>query len=470
VKRGIFLLLIFAAAQLLPAQEAGRGIRSRVQQLTGNADSVGRQYAVVIAIDRYRDWNALRNPVKDAQQIKEILSRRYYVDEFLELYDEEATKAAIIRLFEKLIGITKPQDSVFIFYAGHGHLDKLSDIGFWIPVDGGLDRYEQLNWLPNTQIRGFISKMKARHVLLVSDSCFSGDILNPARSISPEITDEYFRKAYARASRQVLTSGASESVPDQSPFARGLKMALDGNTSPYLDPLMLYGEIRLGVKGTTPLFGDLKDCGHQEGASFLLFLLEQQAPPVQPTFKLERSYGVLVVESMAAARLFLDEAFQGEVPVGARARLENVATGPHLVEVWFEDGGYESREVTVERGAETLVSFASEPEPEEPAEPEAPKPAEELKPLAYLSPLPAATIKIDGKLEDWQEVPPAFVDELTDRGGMDIERVFLAKDAEYLYMRIDIADQRPTTWLRPLRRQFRRLGEARTLVLLIQQG
>jgi hypothetical protein len=100
--------------------------------------------------------------------------------------------------------------------------------------------------------------MKARHILLVSDACFAGDILNPNRAISPEISSEYFRNAYSRVSRQVLTSGASETVPDESPFARGLKLALEGNTSPYLDPLMLYNEVRLGTKGTTPLFGDFE--------------------------------------------------------------------------------------------------------------------------------------------------------------------------------------------------------------------
>lgn len=117
-----------------------------------------------------------------------------------------------------------------------------------------------------------MGKMKARHVVLASDSCFSGDILNPNRSAAPEINDEYFRNAYDRVSRQVLTSGASEVVPDDSSFSRQLKLALEGNNRAYLDPLMLFSQLRLGVKGTTPLFGSLKDSGHQDGGSFLFFL------------------------------------------------------------------------------------------------------------------------------------------------------------------------------------------------------
>ena len=100
---------------------------------------------VLIAIDKYSQWLPLKNPVKDAQELKDIITCRYYIDEVLELYDEHATKAEISRLFARLIEETKPEDSVFIFYAGHGHLDKLSDNGFWIPVDGGTDKLAHEN-------------------------------------------------------------------------------------------------------------------------------------------------------------------------------------------------------------------------------------------------------------------------------------------------------------------------------------
>ncbi len=266
------IFFLFIICFILPAENiTDRGLIVKVKALNENAVA-GRQYIVFIGIDRYKHWNALKNPKKDAVEIKGILTSRYYIDNVVELYDEDATKAGIIRLFRTLIADTKPEDSVFIFYAGHGHLDNMSDTGFWIPVDGGIDIDEQENWLPNNQIRGYISKMKARHIALFSDSCFSGDILNPVRSIAPEITNDYFQKAYSRVSRQVLTSGASETVPDLSPFSRQLKLVLEGNNHPYLDPLMMYNQIRLGVTGTTPLFGNLNGSGHQNGASFLFFL------------------------------------------------------------------------------------------------------------------------------------------------------------------------------------------------------
>jgi hypothetical protein len=264
-------VLLVLAVLSFPVLAQTRGLAVIAKALGGENAVAGRQYAVLIAIDSYKEWMPLKNPVKDAKELKEILTGRYYFDQVLELYNADATKSGVLRLFDTLIKSVKPEDSVLIYYAGHGQLDD-TETGFWIPVDGGTDRFEQRNWIPNIQIRNNIGKMKARHVALLSDSCFSGDILNPTRGAAPAIDQSYFGNAWSRVSRQVLTSGASESVPDQSEFSQQLKLALLGNTQPYLDPLMIFGQVRLGMKRSTPLFGDLKDSGHQDGASYLLFL------------------------------------------------------------------------------------------------------------------------------------------------------------------------------------------------------
>jgi hypothetical protein len=460
----VFLAILLAGP--LPGQSGeSRGLNAAVQQLAGQAAAVGTQYAVLIAINRYRDWNALRHPVEDAREIHEILSRRYFVDRFIELYDDAATKEGIIRLFNQLISTTRPEDGVFIFYAGHGHLDPMSDTGFWIPADGGLDRFAQDNWLPNSQVRGFISKMKPRHVVLMSDSCFSGDILNPTRAITPEITSEYFRKAYSRVSRQVLTSGASEAVPDSSEFARGLKLALEGNMAPQLDPLMLYNQVRLGMKRTTPLFGDLKDSGHQDGASFLFFLRQEpgqpppgegtantdtpfseetpvvgelvaaaaDAVPVNPTFTVERQEGTIVVRAVAGGVFMIDGKQMGSIPDSGTARLEKLPAGAYVLSMRFESGEEEVQTISLKGNQTTTLTFGET--------------------LRGGEAVPTTTIRIDGNFEDWKNVRPVFVKDPPGKDEKDlslkISKVYLAIDSEYLYMRFDIADPAKPTLLRP---------------------
>jgi hypothetical protein len=511
----VSLLVPFLTAPLFSQAADTRGLQIVVSKLAGPSAVIGKQYAVLIAIDKYRNWGALRNPVADANDIKDILSRRYFISDFMELYDEDATKAGIMKLFDRLITTTQPEDSVLIFYAGHGQLDKISNTGFWIPVDGGLDRFEQTNWLPNSQIRGLISNMKARHVALLADSCFSGDILNPTRGAAPEITNEYFKNAYSRVSRQVVTSGASEAVPDESSFARQLKLALEGNTSPYLDPLMLYNQIRLGVRDTTPLFGDLRDSGHQEGASFLLFLkasvnqtiAQPAAAPPQPQdnkFKVQTVYGKANVRSKTTGVLLLDGVMQGQVPVGSVATVENLSFGNHELEMQYENGETEKIPLNVDAEEAVSISFnrvftgqpaqpapavaeqtsqdqavpeqaapeQAAPEqaatdqfafltPENQAVPEqaaadqaapeqaAPEPAavpeKPKEQLSEFDPLPIATMKIDGNFDDWNGILPALSEPIRGKGNLNIDKVFLAEDSKYLYVKFDIKDDTPST-------------------------
>ena len=365
MKKAVFFFL-FICSFALSAQD--RGLEIKVKEMAGEHAGVGRQYAVLIGIDRYQRWLPLKNPVSDATDIKKILSRKYYIDEFVELYDEAATKSGIIRLFSNLIQKIRPEDSIFIFYAGHGHLDKMSNTGFWIPVDGGTDEFAQENWLSNQQIRGYVSKLQSRHVAIIVDSCFSGDIFTASRGNVPAITSEYFKNAYSRVSRQVLTSGALETVPDDSPFARQLKLALEGNTRPYLDVLQMYSEIRLGVSGTTPLFGSLNGSGHQNGASFIFFRREQrQAPPRQPTraaktaevtITIAESYGSLNVVAKTEGELFIDNQPIGKIPAGRSAKLDNIGTGEHIVEMRYDGDERETLTVRVIEDAVSEVSFS----------------------------------------------------------------------------------------------------------------
>jgi len=252
-------------------------LQNKIRELDPYA-TVGKQYAVFIAINEYEYWTPLKNPVKDAKEIKQILTEKYYVDEVIELYDSDANRTGIYRLFERLIAEVKQEDSVMIFYAGHGHLDtKLTNKGFWIPTDGGTDEIDQDRWIPNDNLRGMIDKINSKHILLVSDSCFSGDLLDNKRGMVDPNSNEYFKKAYQKVSRQILTSGASETVSDNSDFAKALKTYLKFNNKPIIDPLNIFDNIRIDAARTSsPMFGYLPGTSHQEGGSFLLFLKPQE--------------------------------------------------------------------------------------------------------------------------------------------------------------------------------------------------
>ena len=67
-------------------------------------------------------------------------------------------------------------------------------------------------WVANQEVRGYMGAFPCAHVCLVSDSCFSGDLLDATRSADIGIDQEYYARAWELRSREVLTSGASEPV------------------------------------------------------------------------------------------------------------------------------------------------------------------------------------------------------------------------------------------------------------------
>ena len=354
----LLLLLLISSHTNLHSQE--RGVQVPVETLEGSY-TVGKQCLVVIAVDKYKRWMPLKNPVKDSIEIRDILVSRYYIDEVYELYNEEATKSNIMKLFVDLQKKLTVDDSLMVIYSGHGYLDKNTNTGFWIPVDAETDVYSQVNWLPHSQLRGLIANMNAMHICVIADSCFSGDILNVSRSGMPTINQEYFKRAYSRVSRQVLTSGASEIVPDRSDFARQLKLTLRKNKNPYLDTLMLFNEIRLGVSTTMPMLGTLNGTGHQEGASFLLFLKEAvKVVRPQPVVKVVR--GSLKIAVQSGGKLYIDGVFIRDIEKGV-VDVENIEPGEHSVMVEYRTGKTHEEEIKVDPGSSTSVVFSWKKEP-----------------------------------------------------------------------------------------------------------
>ena len=89
----LILLAVFLALSTVPLfadvspTAPSRGIATYVEGLDPNL-KVGKQYLVVIGISRYQHWLPLNSPVQDIQEIRDILTSRYYIDELLELYDQ----------------------------------------------------------------------------------------------------------------------------------------------------------------------------------------------------------------------------------------------------------------------------------------------------------------------------------------------------------------------------------------------
>ncbi|HHH37682.1 MAG TPA: DUF1566 domain-containing protein [Epsilonproteobacteria bacterium] len=126
-----------------------------------------------------------------------------------------------------------------------------------------------------------LSLMRARHILVVSDSCYAGVLTREGSLIDGlnRADKKYYTKLYQKRSRNVLTGGGMEPVQDgdgpqadHSVFANGFIKMLSGNTSPIFALEEKFGSVKRYVMlnaDQTPNYGDLRKTGHMMGGDFI---------------------------------------------------------------------------------------------------------------------------------------------------------------------------------------------------------
>jgi len=196
----------------------------------------GENFILSIAIDKYSDnlFDNLDNAVFDAERFLNVLLDRYEFKPIQEpLYNENATRRNIIDVLNNLSSSISTNDNLIIYYAGHGRVHPKTKKGFWIPYDGNKDSIS--NFISNSEIIECVEAIDAKHILLISDSCFSGTLLTKTRSV---LDERYYLKLADKKSRYMFSSGRLESVSDGhpgegSPFANALIKYLKDNEKKY---------------------------------------------------------------------------------------------------------------------------------------------------------------------------------------------------------------------------------------------
>lgn len=236
--------------------------------------SEANYYALLISVGEYEDSDItdLDQPIEDGLRLKEVLTRKYSFDSKNIKWLKNPTREEMIVTFDNLGKKLTVDDNLLIFFAGHGYWDKNLEVGYWLPSDS--KRSNPANWFANSTIRDYVGGIKARHVLLISDACFSGGILktrNPFTEASPGVI-----KIYNLASRKAMTSGTLNEVPDESVFMKYLIKQLEQNEEKFLTSEQLFTTIKPAVLNnseTIPQYGTIQSAG-DEGGDFI-FILKQ---------------------------------------------------------------------------------------------------------------------------------------------------------------------------------------------------
>lgn len=272
----IIAACLFLAANSVPA------LAEDIKLYVKNSEPIelygdGKSYALVIGINEYKYQRKLTFAERDAKRVAAELERRGFD---VTLYTDPNMTGRKLRtaIAEFVDDKGYEKDSrVLIWYAGHG--STVDGEGYLLGVDAPLlDTGAQTL---DTDLKAFydaamplrtfgvhLRQMRARHVLLVLDSCFAGTIFlntraNPNLSLSREM---------AKPVRQIITAGdAGQEVADNGIFADMFIKAInntegpnrqtaDQNSDGYLSGTELGQFLYSTVKaaGQTPQYGRLK--------------------------------------------------------------------------------------------------------------------------------------------------------------------------------------------------------------------
>ncbi|MDC0152901.1 caspase family protein [Candidatus Pelagibacter sp.] len=241
---------------------------------TPNITTNEKYYALIIGNNNYEHLEKLDAAENDAKVLANILEKNYGFEVELLLnsgYDN--TVNSLFAMTNKL----KQNDNLLIYYAGHGELDKAENRGYWLPVDASYDLRSK--WISNARVVDRIKATKAKHVLLMVDSCFSGTLMRSGTTpeVKETIDEKYIKRLMRKKTRLVITSGGNEPVVDSvggrhSLFASKLiKTLRDNNT--VINSQILFENIRRYVVSNadqTPERAMVHKTGH-DGGDFLFF-------------------------------------------------------------------------------------------------------------------------------------------------------------------------------------------------------
>lgn len=237
---------------------------------TPNAPLYARSWALVVGIDRYRgngggplifhgnaEFRGLSNAKKDAEAVAALLRDEFAFEEVKELCDEQATKAEIEKQLKVVLrDSTQKDDRVVIFFAGHGHTQKVDhggDVGHLLTF-GAQDISQAISM---DDLRNWLKLIPAKHIFLILDCCFSGSVAFTEPFTAQRIREggDYLQALTNSSSWQVLTAGrADETVadsgvsPGHSAFTASLLAGLRGAADPNRDGVITASSLAEYVK------------------------------------------------------------------------------------------------------------------------------------------------------------------------------------------------------------------------------
>lgn len=385
--RFLLALTLFAATSVLaqdapsapataPAQQPAQPDQNRDLKFKkeGNAPAgqttvqIPRSYALVVGISHYKNLPKeaqLQYPNLDAESMYTVLispeGGQFPAENVHKLIDEQATAANIRKELETwLPSVTKPDDRVLIYFAGHGFV--ANGQAYIAPYDIDLNNIAGTAYPMDTLGHDVGSKINGKWKVLITDSCHSG-------AITPEADRSTVNKTLLDLDKSLFSITASrdrEQSFESANWGGGhgiftyyVVKGLEGEADTDGDGVVSADELAEYVHTNVREATNAAQNPTSERGSFDPNMVLAYNPTHITAAKLPPpKYGSLVIETnMDGVEVFVDGQSAGVVNKAAALRLPGIAPGAHTIKAVHM--GYEPdgpREEQVYPGQETTVS------------------------------------------------------------------------------------------------------------------
>jgi len=246
--------------------------KNKYKTKVASIPQIGQKFIVLFGIDKYADKTipSLENAVIDVKVVGQLFADKLGYET---LVVQNATRADIVRTLNQLSTEMAKNDSVVVYYAGHGYQNEKTGAGYWIPSDASAK--DPASWISNASISEMLSGIHSNQIMLISDSCYSGVF---AREEKFKLSDNKAQLVDILANRTVvaMSAGNDEPVADEgrgghSIFAWYLMQTIR-NVDNWKLGNNIFEQVQHEVKKSfpqTPQYGAIISAGYQKNTDYL---------------------------------------------------------------------------------------------------------------------------------------------------------------------------------------------------------
>lgn len=174
--------------------------------------TLGRFYALVIGNGRYDHLPPVPTAEQDAKSMESLLRDQYGFQVTTLLNAKNAKILSTLYTLSQTLGA---DDNLVVYYAGHGKRDLRHGRGWWLPADADADDDAKTNWLANQEVSDRLALIAARHILVLADASYVGDITRGTpqpelQKMSAAQWAKYVEATRQRRARLALSSGTDD--------------------------------------------------------------------------------------------------------------------------------------------------------------------------------------------------------------------------------------------------------------------